>query len=126
MLTRDRLIFAFIIIIVNHLLPISFIEPSYVPVVANGVLTALSLLAAISAFLATQAYHHIEDSEGKKSYARIVTRYLYALLFIIWLVVMAGYRFIVIGNVEWAYYLFTDAFIFSVALVWNLFAHGWF
>lgn len=125
MLVRDRIISAIIIIVINHLLPISFFSGgSYVSSIANGLMTALSLLVSISVFISMLTYQRLQRNEDRDSLISWIKNCLWVNIIIIMVLTVIGYRLIAAGEFSYAYYVFTDSFIIAITANFLLLTHA--
>jgi hypothetical protein len=107
-------------ILVNFATPLALGNADYVPTVANGLLTAISILASMALFLSAHFYQSIENVSARGRYRYIMSSYLLVFLFAIFIAIGLGYRLILTARLVEAYLVFTSCSFFSIGAVFDL------
>jgi hypothetical protein len=107
-------------IIANLSTPLVLGNADYVPTVANGLLTAISILASMTLFLSAHFYESIEDQSARSTYRAIMSIHLLAFLVAILIAIGLGYRLILTEQLVEAYLVFTSCSFFSIGTVFDL------
>jgi hypothetical protein len=117
MLPKHRFLLCLPVIALNHLLPVTFLSGGeYMPTIANGLITALSLLVSIAVSISMLAYQRLPEGGNQRDrLSTWIRRVLYGNVIIIMILTVIGYRLIVSGDFQFAYYVFTDFFIVAIS-----------
>jgi hypothetical protein len=94
-------------------------KPDYVPTIANGLVTSMSILMAIAFFSITHFYTTIKDDK-KERYHLVAMLYLFVLFFVLIFGIMIGYRFVLTGELGYAFSCFMTLFMIMRGIIMDM------
>jgi len=95
-------------------------NPDYVPTIANGLVAATSILMAFALFSLTHFDTAIEDVNVRWRYHLIAMIYLILLFLVLIVGVMLGYRFVLTGELGFAYSCFISLFVIMCGIILDM------
>ena len=88
-------------------------NPDYVPTIANGLVAGMSILMAFAFFSLTYFHTTIKDDNERWRYHLLAMLYLAVLFFVLISGIMIGYRFVLSGELGYAFSCFMTLFIIA-------------
>jgi ABC-type polysaccharide/polyol phosphate export permease len=95
-------------------------NPDHVPTIANGLMAAMSVLIAFAIFSLTHFHASIKDDNERWRYHLVAMLYLFVFFFLLMFGIMIGYRFVLTGELEYAYSTFMTLFIIMCGIILDM------
>lgn len=91
-----------------------------IPTIANGIVTATSILVAVAVFSFNLFYTNIQDLKIKQRYSSLIRLYLSLIFVVLILSVLLGYYFIFANKPIIAFSMFMSLFIIECGIIMDI------